>query len=154
MSRACPRVVLLAGLALGLLPLALAARGGDAKKDREQLQGTWRLTRVLAKGEEVPPKLFEGGTMLVEGDVMTTVTRSAGKEVRQKGKYKLDPAKKPREIDVVSEEGSDKGAKVLGIYDLQGDTLKLALNKDKRPTEFTATEKSTTVVFVFRRAQK
>jgi uncharacterized protein (TIGR03067 family) len=154
MPRAHPRVLLPAGLAVGLLALSLGARAGDAKKDREQLQGTWRLTKVLAKGEEVPPKLFEGGALLVEGDVMTTVSRSGGKEQRQKGNYKLDPAKKPKEIEVVSEAGPDKGTKALGIYELEGDTLKLALSKDKRPTDFTAGEKSATVVFTFKRAKK
>jgi uncharacterized protein (TIGR03067 family) len=153
MSRAFPRLALLTGLALGLLPLALGARAGDVKKDKEQLQGTWQLTKVLADGAEVDPKLLQGKTLVVEGDRMTTVFPLGGKEERQKGTYKLAPAKKPKEIDVTADEGPEKGVKTLGIYDLQGDTLKLALNKDKRPTEFTAPQKSSTAVFFFRRAK-
>lgn len=50
----------------------------------------------------------------------------------------LDPAKKPKEIDFRSADDKDKDV-VKGIYELDGDDLKLCLAfKTERPTKFAA----------------
>jgi uncharacterized protein (TIGR03067 family) len=60
------------------------------------------------------------------------------------GTFVLDPGKKPKTIDIKFTEGPEKGNTSLGIYELDGDTLKICLTitaKD-RPTEFAAKAKS------------
>jgi uncharacterized protein (TIGR03067 family) len=154
MPRTYSRLASLAGLALALAALTLSARAGDGKKDRERLQGTWKLVKLFAKGEAVPAKLLEGTTLVIKGETMITVVVKNGKEKKLKGTYKLDPSRKPREIDIVADEGPNKGTKELGIYELDGDTLRVALNRDKRPTDFTTGEKSMTGVYTFQRIKK
>ena len=41
----------------------------------------------------------------------------------QVGTQKLDPSKSPKTLDVTVTEGLNKGAVMLGIYELGGDTL-------------------------------
>jgi uncharacterized protein (TIGR03067 family) len=55
-----------------------------------------------------------------------------------KGTVKLDPSKKPKEIDIVGTEGPNKGKTILAIYELDKDTLKVCydLSGKARPTEF------------------
>ena len=52
----------------------------------------------------------------------------------------MDPAKKPKEIDVTGDEGPNKGKTMKGIYQLEKDKLKICLcedrNNNQRPTEF------------------
>ena len=41
-------------LAAVLLVLPVISRGGDAKTDKEKLQGTWKLVSLEADGEQGP----------------------------------------------------------------------------------------------------
>jgi hypothetical protein len=60
----------------------------------------------------------------------------------------LDPTKKPKTIDLTDK----KGKKILGIYVLDGNSLKvLAGIGEGRPTEFVTKPKSNLALFVFER---
>ena len=50
----------------------------------------------------------------------------------------LDLTKKPRRMDATYTKGSEKGKTYLGIYSLEGDTLKWCVNvsQDERPAKF------------------
>ncbi len=63
---------------------------------------------------------------------MRITTSSGGRTLN----YKVDPSKKPREIDISRPEGS--GMPALGIYAIDGDTLKLCYGGagDARPDAF------------------
>jgi uncharacterized protein (TIGR03067 family) len=67
-----------------------------------------------------------------------TVTED-GKLV-QAGTQKLDPTKTPPHIDAVITDGQSKGLKLMGIYELKGDTLKVVFDPrgKERPTSLTA----------------
>jgi uncharacterized protein (TIGR03067 family) len=78
--------------------------------------------------EDVKAKGFE---MVFEGDKVTLPIKDDAKEVE----FKLQPGKKPKQIDLLL--GTGKTAK--GIYLLQGDTLKLCVEKEpgsERPSKF------------------
>jgi RNA polymerase sigma factor (sigma-70 family) len=127
----------------------------DAKKDRERLQGIWKLVVVdgsgkpkneIAPGEpkkdgDVPgePRQTEqadhqaggqeDGRFVFSGDEFTA---KKGDQVLYKGKFKLDISKSPKVIDLEIVEApapnADKEGKTsLGIYALNGDDLKLCL---------------------------
>ena len=66
------------------------------------------------------------------------------KEVIFKGTVKIDPSRKPKHIDLTIEDGIKFiGDTALGIYELDGDTLKWHANqpgKVERPREFPAVQ--------------
>ena len=59
-------------------------------------------------------------TVTFAGDKYTV---RKGDEVIQAGRQKLDPSRSPKAIDVTVTEGLNKGAVLLGIYEIDGDTL-------------------------------
>ena len=68
--------------------------------------------------------------------------------------YTTDPAKKT--IDLVNTIGPRKGKTQLGIYELDGDTVKFCFagpGKD-RPTEFTANDGSQRTLSAWKRDKK
>lgn len=123
---------LILGLVLIAGPLALAS-SDDAKarkeadtKARKELVGTW-------KGQ-----VDEGETGHVLTFTMTTITGTKdGRQSLGAGTFKLDLSANPPRMDATRTKGGKRGEKYLGIYSLEGDTLKwcVGLPGGKRPTE-------------------
>jgi RNA polymerase sigma factor (sigma-70 family) len=126
-----------------------AAGGADKPKaDKDKLQGTWVAEAVEEEGREFPADEVKDKNLewVFAGDKVTFPIKGEAKEVR----YKLDPAKKPKQIDLLLDEG--KPAK--GIYLLEGDTLKLCVQKESqgdRPTEFAAKEGTAHILLVLKK---
>ena len=150
-------------IALGslLCTLLLTASGGtgtradekaDVEKELKKFQGTWTFESVEAGGQVAPAAQFMGVTVTFEGDKYVV---KKGDEVLQAATQKLDPSKSPKTLDAKVTEGPNKGAVILGIYEISGDTLKVCFDPEgkKRPTEFKAASGSQTLV-VHRRAKK
>jgi uncharacterized protein (TIGR03067 family) len=77
--------------------------------------------------------------------------------ISEKGTIKLDPTKKPKQIDLTTEQkGAFKGHTLPGIYELKDDTVVLCLeaNKTDRPTKFEAPEMTRLMLFTFKREKK
>jgi len=111
------------------LMLSGAQAGDEAlvKKELEALRGNWNV-----KG---PDDELQTQWSMVEDSL----------QIRIGGTYidarvKVNPAKKPKEIDIITllADGSDRV--IPGIYKLDGDTLEVCLDDSgkKRPTEFKA----------------
>src|SRR5581483_4019740 len=131
-------VLFLAGAALAL--------GADDKKDDaakeelKKLEGTWLLVSAEEDGQKMP----DNGVKIkavVKGDKLTL---HFGEQTLE-GTISVDPSKKPKEIDTVTT--ADK-KKSLGIYDLDGDTLKICVGKSERPKEFDAKKGSGNGLYV------
>jgi uncharacterized protein (TIGR03067 family) len=113
-------------LAIAVAQCAVAAESeADARKE---LVGVW-------KG-----RVDEGAT----GHVLTITSAiikgtKDGKQNLGTGKFKLDLTTKPWCMDATGTKGPQKGRTYLGIYSLEGDTLKwcVGLPGGDRPTEFT-----------------
>jgi uncharacterized protein (TIGR03067 family) len=124
-----------------------------ARKEMAQLEGEWSMVSGEANGAAMPEATVKTGKRLAK-DGETTI--SLGGRVYFKAKFNIDPTKKPKAIDYTMTEGPTKGKTHLGIYDLDGDTLKFcfaAPGKD-RPTEFTAKEGSQQTMSVWKRDKK
>ena len=145
-----------------LCTLVLTASGGtgaraddkaDVEKELKKLEGTWTFESVEVGGKEEPVADFKGMTVTFEGDKFTV---KKGDEVIQVGTEKLDPSKSPKTVDVTVAEGLNKGAVMLGIYEISGDTLKVCFDPEgkKRPTEFKSASGSQTFVNVHKRVKK
>jgi uncharacterized protein (TIGR03067 family) len=134
---------------MGLGAVALA--GDGAAGDRKKLQGTWKVVAGNEGGKTLTPARVKGTKMVVAGDKMTVHEQETTREMT----FKLDPTKEPRAIDMTITEGKGKGEKSLGIYALEGDTLKIAfaLPGKSRPANFTPQQGSSEMLFVMKRAQ-
>ena len=125
----------------------------DVEKELKKFQGTWTFESVEAGGKEGPAAELKGMTVTFEGDKYTV---RKGDEVIQVGTQKLDPSRSPKTIDVTVVEGLSKGAVMLGIYEISGDTLKVCFDPEgkNRPTEFKSAAGSPTFVAVHKRVKK
>ena len=141
----------IAALAL-LLGAALGAQS-PAEKEMARLEGEWSMVSGEASGQSLPPEMVKTAKRVAK-DAETTVTM--GGRVYFKAKFKVDPTKKPKTIDYTMTEGPTKGKTHLGIYELDGDTLKFcfAAPGKERPTDFAAAEGSDRTASVWKRDEK
>jgi uncharacterized protein (TIGR03067 family) len=141
-------------LVVAVIVLAGAAFAQDAvKNEMAQLESEWSMVSGQADGAEMPEEMVKSGKRVAK-DGETTIT--FGGRVYLKAKFSIDPTKKPKAIDYTMTEGPTKGKTHLGIYELDGDTVKFcfaAPGKD-RPTEFTAEEGSQRTLSVWKRGKK
>lgn len=122
-------------------PLPHTTKAADDKPDAERIQGTWLVTTGVFVGFLVPQdRLRESKTKYVfDKDAIALVEEDPPKsKPTDKGRYRLDPSKSPKTIDLMDVKTGEVVA--VGIYQLKGDELQLCLfhdNKEKnRPTEF------------------
>src|SRR5579883_813704 len=97
-------------------------RKADVEKELEKFQGTWTFASVEAGGKKHSAAEFKGVTVTFAGDSFTV---KKGNEVIQVARQKLDPSRSPKTLDVRVTDGLNKGAVMVGIYELSGDTLKV-----------------------------
>ena len=139
---------------IAVLAVVCAAAAEDTvKKEMAQLEGEWSMQSGEADGASMPKEMVSTGKRVAK-DGVTTIT--IGGQVYMKAKFSIDPTKKPKAIDYTMTEGPTKGKTHLGIYELDGDTLKFcfAAPGKERPTEFTAKEGSERTLSVWKRDKK
>lgn len=127
------RLLTVATMAFGLS--AVAADDGAEKDELAKFNGTWKGASVTQDGKEMTKAEAEAVRLTVRGEKYTLKT--GGEDIE--GTHKLDPAKTPKHIEAVRTRGPHKGEKMLGIYELDGDTFKVcfaAPGKGDRPTAF------------------
>jgi uncharacterized protein (TIGR03067 family) len=139
---------------IAVLVLASTSGGQDAAKDEmSKLEGEWSMVSGEANGQAMPDERVKTGKRVAK-DGETTIT--FGDQLYFKAKFTIDATKKPKTIDYSMTEGPTKGKTHLGIYELDGDTVKFcfaAPDKD-RPAEFTAKEGSQRTMSVWKRVKK
>ena len=139
------------------LGLAAASAPADDKADLEKevrrFQGAWTIESSETGGKKLPADDLKGLIVTFEGNKHTV---KKGDEVIQVGTQKLDPSKSPKTIDVTMTDGPSKGMVMLGIYEFDGDTLKVCFDPQgkKRPTEFKSPAGSENFVNVHKRMKK
>jgi uncharacterized protein (TIGR03067 family) len=142
------------GAFVAVLVLAGTVAAQDAnKKEMALLDGEWSMVSGQANGQDMPKEFVSTGKRVAKDG---EVTISIGGQVFFKAKFTIDATKKPKTIDYVMTEGFTKGQKQLGIYELDGDTVKFcfaAPDKD-RPKDFTAKEGSQRTLSVWKRDRK
>jgi uncharacterized protein (TIGR03067 family) len=143
-------VVLAAGLMTGAVPLPAEEDAG--KKDLKAMAGTWKPTKAVRRGQPAPAEALEQLTLVIKDN---TITVKEGPR-EEEATFTIDASKKPRQFDLTpKKEGRDRG-KVLGIYEIKGDTLKMAWIKGgkERPKEFTSPEGSQVFLIELKRTKK
>jgi uncharacterized protein (TIGR03067 family) len=139
-------------------PSAEPAEEDAAAKDLAKLQGKWKFVEEDPDGKVRKFRDGEGHLIGFEKDIMIGYDADGG--VATKDTIKLDPSKKPKELDTTSVFNvlfpETKGNKFQAIYQLEGDELKLAfpiLPSRKRPTGFTTKEGGSFVVSTYKRVK-
>jgi uncharacterized protein (TIGR03067 family) len=125
----------------------------DVEKELKKFQGVWTTESSEYGGQKLPADQLKDFVVIYDGDKHTV---KAGDKVIQVGTQKIDPSKSPKTIDVTMTEGPSKGAVMLGIYEIDGDTLKACFDMEgkKRPTEFKSPPGSQTFLNVHKRVKK
>jgi uncharacterized protein (TIGR03067 family) len=120
----------------GLVVLISAVSAQEQTDDFKKLQGTWALVSV----EPVAKKLSQEDLDRIKfifKDTSLTITGLIPKDSdpkKYKGveSFKIDPSKKPKEIDLKLTDGDVR----LGLYELDGDNLKICFGIERmRPTK-------------------
>lgn len=145
-----------------LLLLAAIARPAWAEEDDEAfkkelaaLAGTWRLESSLVNGDSPPEEVRKEVAMTRTADGKIVGRR--GETVMMEGIVKkLDLAATPKTIATDITAGDNKGKTVEGIYELDGDTLRIcvALPGNPRPTKFNGDAGSNCALMVYKREKK
>jgi len=137
-----------------VMPALLLLGAGDSPgSDLERLQGSWVMVAMESDGQEVPAEDFKDWKAVYEGN---RVTLRAGDRVRRRGIITLDPARKPKAINTWDQDGPYEDQTVPGIYQLDGETLKLCFARPgaERPKEFTTKAGPGVVSCVYRREKR
>jgi uncharacterized protein (TIGR03067 family) len=116
-------------LALMLGLSAVMLRAADevkpaVKSDKDLLQGTWRVVGMVRDGEAMPEDDLKEASMSMPfaGDVATLAKGDLSKDAS----FTIDEAKMPKQIVITPKDGPQKDKPRTNIYQLDGDTLKLA----------------------------
>ena len=144
----------LTGACLAIVVLAGTVAAQDAnKKEMSLLEGDWSMMSGQANGQDMPKEFVSTGKRVAKDG---EVTIKFGGQVFFKAKFTIDATKKPKTIDYVMTEGFTKGQKQLGIYEVDGDTVKFcfAAPDKERPKDFTAKEGSQQTLSVWKRDKK
>jgi uncharacterized protein (TIGR03067 family) len=137
------------------LPLLAILIGADTPKrddvssdDQEAILGTWRIEKASLGGMELPADQREKTLFEFKKD-QVILHRGGTKEPAE---YSLNPSKKPAEIRI-KPKNEPAGE---GIYELNGDTLKICIVRDgrKRPTTFESKDGNEAILMILKREKK
>jgi uncharacterized protein (TIGR03067 family) len=145
-------------LALAFLLTAGAVFGpaGDgpaaAKQELKRLEGTWEQTSAEYKSKKIDFPVGGRPRLIIQGE---RFTREAGGKASAAGTLRVDPGKNPRAIDLIESGKLDVNRPGLGIYELNGDELRMcvAVPGQPRPTAFSAEEGNRQAIITLRRVK-
>jgi uncharacterized protein (TIGR03067 family) len=121
-----------AALASVVLLTTAAMADDKADQDRRKMQGKWVATSLLYGDKAAPADVIDKGeaTLVVERGRFTFKTPDGTHE----GVLQLDPSTSPKRTDFTCT--SERDRVILCVYELDGDTLRVAANHDARPVDF------------------
>ena len=129
----------------------LTVQGDDAalKKEHAALEGPWKIVSLeSASGKD---EKLEGAVLEFDKDAKSIAFMKDS--LNRKGTYKINPAGKPKEIDLMP---GDDNKRLEGIYEIDKDKLKLCIAEDTndgRPIEFALKEGKRYVLIHLERAK-
>ncbi len=130
--------------AFGVLGLAAGSVRAD---DQEKFQGTWKPEKAVKGGNAMPAEEIEKMSIEFKGNKARP--RHGDKEEKE-AEFTLDGSKKPKHIDVMAPDGKT----IQGIYEFDGDTLKICFSESGRPDKFESAEGSNTMFIVLKKQKK
>jgi uncharacterized protein (TIGR03067 family) len=123
------------------------------KSDIAKFQGNWQLVSLERDGKKSPADEVNKIKLTIQGNRFVLKKDSV---VVSEGTFKLDAAKKPKEIEETLTAGPNKGKVFLAIYEVDDREQRIcfaAPGKD-RPKEFSSSPGSGQVFQVWRKETK
>jgi uncharacterized protein (TIGR03067 family) len=111
----------------------ILAQEKNSTDDSKKFQGTWSVISFEPSGKKLTDEDLKKLKVVIKGDTFTFDhgTKNGTLETT----FTLDPSKNPKHIDIKL--GQAKDDRLLGIYALDGDNLKLCyVEQGERPTKF------------------
>ena len=102
----------------------------DEVKDREPLQGTWKIVSIKSRDKDSELDL----ELVLKGDGATL--RQPGKEQKEQFRFTLDPTVTPKAIDFWKSTDDGKRAEEVDrswLYEVKGDELKICIMSQPGP---------------------
>jgi uncharacterized protein (TIGR03067 family) len=118
----------------------------------KKLQGSWQITAIQAEGAAVTEEAVTNLYVTIKDN--TYELMNAGAETS--GTFELDPSKNPGEMEIHSTVGADSGRTWPGIYEVNGDTLRVcyAQRGKKRPTTFSGIDDPNLMMITYKKRQR
>lgn len=123
-----------------------------ARKDLSKLQGNWKLISGEVAGQALPAASLSGFSLVIRDNQY----EFRNSQETEKASMVLDPSKNPAHIDFTVTEGSYKGQKQIGIYQLSDNKVKFCLaqpDEKNRPEAFKTTAQNQCMIFEFERVK-
>ncbi len=147
-----------AGFRLADAQAAIARKSGFAAWPRlarhvEQLralEGTWEIATLELDGAAMPPSMVSTSRVLIDGDRF----RSEMPGSLYEGVFTIDVETDPHRIDIDFAQGPEAGNRNMGVFRLEGDTMRLCLDTTGagRPADFRTSPGSGHALETLRRA--
>lgn len=120
-----------------------------AEKEMAKLEGTWQLISAETDGEKLPDERAKQIRVVIAKGKHTVYVND--KAVVEGVAFRIDPTKTPKEVEDTLKDGQ----KILGIYEVDGDTLRscVAAVGNERPTRFSGEKRSGYTLRVFKRVK-
>jgi uncharacterized protein (TIGR03067 family) len=132
-------ILLLVGASLGIFALGSdSPREYDSEVEAPGIEGTWLLIKYELNGQKGKPSTEIQEVMTFQRG---TFTSTFGNRYTWRGQYRIDPARRPSHLDEIATHGDFKNQPIRCIYQIDGDTLRvanLAAPNRRRPQGFKA----------------
>jgi uncharacterized protein (TIGR03067 family) len=127
-------------------------RSGGAD-DAAKVQGEWKCAQAVVDGKALTKEAAAKLRLFMTAQGYRT---ERGDEVLFDSTYQLDPKSEPKQIQMIGTEGDAAGKPALGIYSLEGDTLKICYTMPgrERPRTFESKPGSNAFLATWTRVRK
>jgi len=134
--------------------LSVLGANDDVPSDQDQIVGTWEIVSSHEGGKDVS-ETYRAMKVVFTRDRLKLMPKDQTEDGLNL-EYKLDPTKKPKHINTTHELDPGKPISQLGIYELDGDKLKLCLEAADRgrPDKFETKAKGSAHLMILKRVKK
>ncbi len=143
-------------MVIGLCISTRAAGADEGRLELEMLYGTWEFAGLEVAGTRHPVAALKDFSVTINLQGLSYRFPVNGKMVHVDFTISIDPTAVPKAIDATILKGGHQGRVCRGIYQLDGDKLKIALvdsasPSQERPAEFRSTPDLKLHIFDLRR---
>jgi uncharacterized protein (TIGR03067 family) len=132
---------------LSAMTASALAGCGLFPKPKNPLEGVWAVDSATMSGAALPLTAFQDAKLSLDAGLYEFQT--------DRGDYVVLPGTTPIAIDIHGRDGPNAGRTILGIYELNGDTLTICydLSGKDRPKKFVSTAGTQLFLVRYKRLQ-